>query len=215
MRLPIQTRLIMPEDSLIDILEEYAEPHLLHGDIIFVSEKVVAITQGRVVDVRTIRPTGLARFLAKNVKNYRGTKNFRGFGHGTARAMQLLIEEVGIPKVLLAAFLSAITRPFGLKGVFYMIVGKRAKSIDVPMSYAIHEFAMSAKLPPLEPDNVAKRIKKEFGAEAVILDANYLGAFSLGKSSDKVSERFVELAFYDNPLGNDAEMTPFCIVRKL
>lgn len=214
-RLPVRTRLITAKDrDILPILEEYVHPYLKPGDILFVSEKALTVTQGRVIDMGAIKPTPLARLFARNVGNYYGSSEFRGFGHGTALAMQLFLEEAGYPRVLFAAAVSAITRPFGIKGLFYLICGKRAKSIDCPMSFLILEYAHSAKLAPDDPDAAARRIKKALGCETAILDANYRGAFSLGKSTRAISESFIGKLFRDNPLGQSDEMTPFAIVRK-
>lgn len=214
LRLPVRTPILNPNDDLMAALEKYAAPHLRSGDLLFVSEKVVTVTQGRIVNMNNIKPSWLARFLAKKVKNNYNTKDFRGFGHGTPMAMQLFIEEAGYPRVFLAAAVSAITRPFGIKGAFYLISGKLAKSVDCPMSFSILEYAHYAKRAPHDPDGVARRIKEKFGNETVILDANYLGAFSLGKSARNISEKFISDLFRDNPLGQSDEMTPFCIVRE-
>jgi hypothetical protein len=155
----------------------------------------------------------LARLLARNVHNYHGTVNFRGFGHGTPMAMQLFIEEAGLPRVMFAAMVAAVTRPFGIKGLFYRICGKRAKSIDCPVSFSILPFAHSAKLAPLDPSGFAQKVKVRYGCEVIVLDANYRGAFSLGKTTNKISERFIGQLFHDNPLGQSDELTPFCVVR--
>jgi hypothetical protein len=162
-----------------------------------------------------IKTTPLARFLARNVKNQYGKKDFHGFGHGTDMAMQLVLEEAGYPRVLFAAAISALTRPLGIHGLFYQICGERAKSIDCPMSFLILEYAHFAKLAPDDPSGAAMSIKKHLGHEAVILDANYRGAFSLGKSTRGIPEEFIQKLFADNPLGQSDEMTPFCIVRKI
>lgn len=214
LRLPIKTNLITEKDDMMLLLQKYVAPHLAEGDIIFISEKALTVTQGRIINMNDIKVSPLARLLARKVHNHYGTKDFKGFGHGTPMAMQLFIEEAGYPRVIFAAGVSAITRPFGIKGAFYWLCGKRAKSIDCPMSFSILEYAHYAKRAPLHPDKVAKDIKEKFGHEAVILDANYIGAFSLGKSTRKISEKFIQALFKDNPLGQSDEMTPFCIVRK-
>jgi hypothetical protein len=215
LRLPVRTRLITMRDTdLMPLLDEYVGPYLKPGDIIFISEKALTITQGRVIDISDIKPTRLARLLARNVGNYYGSSDFRGFGHGTSLAMQLFLEEAGYPRVLFAAAVSALTRPFGIRGMFYRICGKRAKSVDCPMSFLILEYAHAAKLAPHDSDGAARKVKKRFGCETVILDANYRGAFSLGKSTRAISESFIGKLFRDNPLGQSDEMTPFCIVRK-
>ncbi len=214
-RSPVRTRTITLHDTdLLSVLKEYVQPYLQPGDMLFISEKVLTVAQGRVVDMGTIKPTPLARFLARKVGNYYGSSEFHGFGHGTALAMQLFLEETGYPRILFAAAVSALTKPFGIRGMFYRICGKRAKSIDCPMSFLILEYAHSAKLAPNKPSAEARRFQEALGCETVILDANYRGAFSLGKSTGKISEEFIGKLFRDNPLGQSDEMTPFCIVRK-
>lgn len=214
LRLPIKTRLIGTKEILMDLLQEYVAPHLQSGDMLFVSEKIVCITQGRIIHRDAVQTSWLARFLSKRVRNHVGTPQFRGLGHGTAPAMQLLIEEAGYPRVLFAAAVAAITRPIGIKGAFYYLVGKRAKSIDFPMSWTLAPYTEYAKRAPLEPDKVAREIKEKFGAETVIVDANYRGAFSLGKSTSSISEKFIRELLRDNPAGQDSEMTPFFLIRK-
>ena len=213
-RLPIKTPLIQLGDELFELLVDYVEPHLRKGDTLFISEKVVCITQGRIIHRDAVKTSWLARLLAGNVRNHVGTPQFRGLGHGTAPAMQLLIEEAGYPRTLFAAAVSAITRPLGIRGAFYYIVGKQAKSIDCPMSWTIEEFKDYAKRAPADPDGVASKVKRRFGVETVIVDANYQGAFSLGKSTSAITEQFIEELLRDNPAGQDSEMTPFFIVRK-
>lgn len=214
LRLPIKTRLITEKDNLHSLLYEYVNPHLLSSDLIFISEKIVAITQNRMIKIRDIKPSFLARYLAKRVDNKRHTINFRGFGHGTSMGMELFIQEAGILRVLFAAGVAAITRPLGVKGLFYIICGKSAKSIDCPMSFTLYPYLNYAKLAPLNPMQVAIDMRDKFRSEVVIVDANYRGVFSLGKSSKNISEKFIQSVLRDNPAGQSEEMTPFFIIRK-
>lgn len=214
LRLPIRTPLITEKSDLLEVIKRFAGPYLEPGDVLCVSEKVVAVTQGRVINMNDVHPSKLARFLARRVHNNYGTKDFKGFGHGTPIAMQLLIEEAGYPRVLFAAAVAAVTRPLGIKGAFYYLCGKLAKSVDCPMSFSILEYAHYAKRAPEDPDGVAKTIRAALGCETVILDANYIGAFSLGKTTRGISEKFIGKLFADNPAGQSNEMTPFLIVRK-
>lgn len=214
-RLPVRTRVITMRDTdILALLDEYVKPYLKPDDMLFVSEKALTITQGRIVDMSTVKPTALARFLGSRVGNSYGSSDFHGFGHGTAIAMQAFIDEAGMIRVLFAALVGALTKPLGIKGMFYLVCGKQAKSIDCPMSFLILEYAHSVKLAPQDPSGAARRIKEKLGCETVILDANYRGAFSLGKSTSAISESFIGKLFSDNPLGQSDEMTPFCIVRK-
>jgi hypothetical protein len=214
LRLPVKTRLVAPGDGLIELLDEYVAPHLRAGDVLFVSEKIVCICQNRIVKTSMVETSWLARLLAKRVRNYAGTPQFRGLGHGTAPAMQLVIDEAGYPRVFFAAVVATLTRPLGIHGAFYWLIGKQAKSVDCPMSWTIEEYKDKAKRAPSDPDGVAKKIKARYGVETVIVDANYRGSFSLGRSSRAVSERFVREVLADNPAGQDSEMTPFLIIRK-
>ncbi len=212
LRLPIKTRQINPGDKLMDLLLEYAKPHLKKGDWLFISEKIVCICQNRMVRRDEVNTSWLARLLASKVRNYKGTPEFRGLGHGTAPAMQLVIDEAGYPRVLFAAAISALTRHF-IPGAFYYLIGKQAKSVDCPMSWTIEPYMHYAKRAPLHPNKVAQEIKEKLGAEVVIVDANYRGAFSLGKTLS-MSDVFIQKLLHDNPAGQDSEMTPFFIVRK-
>ena len=214
LRFPIKTDVVTERDDLVALLEKYAHPVMEPGDVLFISEKVVALTQGRIVPIADIKPSWLARLLARKVHNHYGTPDFRGFGHGTPMAMQVFIEEAGYPRVILAAAVSAVTRPLGIKGLFYIISGKMAKSVDCPMSFLIQPYNMYAKRAPKDPDGVARTLKKKFGNDVVVVDANYQGVYSLGKSDKSLTEKFIYEVFRDNPAGQGDEMTPFFVVRK-
>lgn len=214
LRIPIKTRLITSDDNLVELIDEYVAPHLKPGDFLFVSEKIVCITQNRMIPIKEVETSWLARLLSRQVRNYAGTPKFRGLGHGTAPAMQLLIEEAGVPRVLFATAVAAVTRPLGIKGAFYYLCGKQAKSIDCPMSWTLAPYTEYAKQAPLEPQHVARKLRDRFHAETVIVDANYRGAFSLGKSTRTITEKFIRAVLQDNPAGQDSEMTPFLIIRK-
>jgi len=214
LRLPVKTRLIVEGDDIYALVKEYAQPHLQPGDILFISEKIVSLVQGRLVRIADVKTGFLARLLAGKVRNNVGTPLFRGFGHGTAPAMQLLIDEAGYLRVLFAAAVSAVTRPLGIKGAFYYLIGKRAKSVDCPMSFVLEPYTQYAKLAPLDPDGVARKLREQTGNETVIVDANYLGVFSLGKSNRRITEKFIYEVLRDNPKGQNEEQTPFLIARK-
>ena len=215
LRLPIKTKLITNKDNLSLLLKEYVVPHLEPGDLIFISEKIVALVQNRIILIADVHASAFARFLSDHVDNHRNTKDFKGFGHGTPEGMQLFIDEAGYIRVFIAAVVAALTRPLGMKGLFYTISGTMAKSVDCPMSWDLEPYTKYAKRAPFHPTQVAQDIKKEFGHDTIIVDANYIGAFSLGSSNRAISERFIQEVLRDNPAGQGAEMTPFFIIRKV
>jgi hypothetical protein len=177
--------------------------------LIAVSERMVAITQGRSYPIREIRPSRLARFLERFV-----TRPGYGIGLGSAETMELAIREVGAPRILLAAAASAVTRPFGLHGVFYRVAGPQAKAIDGPTSYTIPPYNQAATLGPRNPDDAARTLAAAVGAPVAVIDANDAGCAVLG-ASPGVDRRFVERLFADNPLGQAREQTPICVVREV
>jgi len=209
-RLPIKTHVITKDDNIAEITERYAKPYLIDGDILFISERIVAISQGRAFPIKDIVPSALAKFLVKFVH-----KSPYGIGLGSPWTMELAIKEAGVLRILFAAFVSAITKPFGMKGVFYKVVGKNINAIDGPCSYTLPPYNEYAKLGPAEPFKVATDLKSLLRHDIVIIDANDLGVAVLGKSSNDISDNFCKNVFKDNPLGQSAEQTPLCIVRKI
>jgi hypothetical protein len=177
--------------------------------LVAVSERMVAITQGRSFPMTEIRPGPLAKLLVRFV-----TRPGYGIGLGTPQTMQLAIDEVGIPRILLAAFLSAVTKPFGVHGVFYRVAGPQAAAIDGPTSYTIPPYNQAATLGPTDPNGAARRLAAALGVPVAVIDANDAGCNVLGISPG-VDRRFVSNIFADNPLGQAREQTPICIVRRV
>ncbi|MBU0647019.1 MAG: coenzyme F420-0:L-glutamate ligase [Patescibacteria group bacterium] len=209
-RLPIKTHIITKDDEIIDVVKKYATPFLLKNDILFISERIVAISQGRAWPIKDIKPSFFAKFLVKFVH-----KSPYGIGLGSPWTMELAIREAGVLRIIVGALISAITKPFGIKGVFYRIVGKNINAIDGPCDYTLPPYNEYAKLGPANPEKVAKLLCKEINCDVVIIDANDLGVAILGKSNKDIPDDFCKNVFKDNPLGQSTEQTPLCIVRKV
>ena len=128
-RIPIRTRVVMPGDDLDAFIREYATDVVAPGDIFFVTEKIVAITQGRSYLVEDIKPRRLALFLSKFV-----VRTPYGIGLGMPETMEMALRECGTIRILFAAAVSAVTKLFGRKGDFYRIAGDKARAIDGPTS---------------------------------------------------------------------------------
>ena len=209
-RLPIKTHVVTKDDTMSDIVKRYAKPHLVDGDLLFISERIVAISQGRAFPITDIKPSLLAKLLVTFVH-----KSPYGIGLGSPWTMELAIREAGAARILLGAFAAALTKPFGIRGVFYRVVGKNINAIDGPCDYTLPPYNTYAKLGPAEPEKVARNLSAELHYDIVIIDANDLGVAVLGKSSTDISDAFCKEVFKDNPLGQSAEQTPLCIVRKV
>jgi len=208
-RHPVRTHLVTAADDAAVVVQRYVVDRADGARLVAISERMVAITQGRSYPMDTIRPARLARFLVRYV-----TRPGYGIGLGTAETMQLAIDEVGAPRILLAAAASALTKPFGVHGVFYRVAGRQAAAIDGPTSYTIPPYNASATLGPRNPDAAARRIAAALGVPVAIIDANDAGCAVLG-ASPGVDRRFVQRLFADNPLGQAREQTPICVVREV
>ena len=208
-RHPVRTHLVTADDVAADVVERYVGA--LAGDVrlVAVSERMVAITQGRSYPIKDIRPGRLARTLERFV-----TRPGYGIGLGSAETMELAIREVGAPRILLAAAASAVTKPFGVHGVFYRVAGPQAKAIDGPTGYTIPPYNQAATLGPRDPDGAARVIAASIGVPVAVIDANDAGCAVLG-ASPGADRRFVERLFADNPLGQAREQTPICVVREV
>ena len=208
-RHPVRTHLVTAADDAAEVVRRYAGELPDDVRLVAVSERMVAITQGRSYPMDQIHPGRLARLLVRFV-----TRPGYGIGLGTAQTMQLAIDEVGAPRILFAAAASALTKPFGLHGVFYRLAGRQAAAIDGPTSYTIPPYNQAATLGPREPDAAARTIAAAVGAPVAIIDANDAGCAVLG-ASPGVDRRFVQRLFADNPLGQAREQTPVCVVREV
>ena len=89
-RLPIRTHIVKSGDNIVGVLKQYAGPYLQSGDIVFISERIVAISQGRAYPIKDIKPSWLARLLVKFVH-----KSPYGIGLGSPWPMELAIREAG------------------------------------------------------------------------------------------------------------------------
>ena len=208
-RHPVRTHLVTGDDDAVEVVRRYVGELGDDVRLVAVSERMVAITQGRSYPITEIRPGRLARLLERFV-----TRPGYGIGLGSAETMELAIREVGAPRILLAAAASAVTKPFGVHGVFYRVAGPQAKAIDGPTSYTIPPYNMAATLGPRDPDGAARGLAAALGAPVAIIDANDAGCAVLG-ASPGVDRRFVQRLFADNPLGQAREQTPVAIVREV
>src|SRR5659263_57368 len=128
--------------------------------------------------------------------------------------MEFALREAGAPRIFAAAFASAITKPFGKKGVFYRVAGPKVAAIDGPTDGTIPPYNRCVTLGPSDPEKSAATISAALGGQAVaIIDANDLGVNILGASG--VEPALVEQAFSDNPLGQGEEQTPMAVLRRV
>lgn len=209
-RIPLKTRVVVEGDDLDAFVTEYAAESVRAGDILFVTEKIVAITQGRSYPVDSIRPRRLAVFLSRYV-----TRTPYGIGLGMPETMEMALRECGTPRILFAAAVSAVTKAFGRKGDFYRIAGDKARAIDGPTAGTIPPYNEAVVLGPEDPDGVARHLQSllRAGVEVAVVDINDLGGNILGSTLGRAGDDRLVRILRDNPLGQGHQSTPLGIVR--
>ncbi|MBO3662504.1 coenzyme F420-0:L-glutamate ligase [Microbacterium stercoris] len=209
-RIPLRTRVVMPDDSLDEVITTYAKDAVQPGDLLFVTEKIVAITQGRSYLLTDIRVRPLARFLSKYV-----VKTPYGIGLGMPETMEMALRECGTPRILFAAAVAAVTKAFGRRGDFYRIAGDKARAIDGPTSGTIPPYNKAVVLGPEKPREVARHLQQLLGGgvDVAVVDINDIGGNILGSTLDKAGEKRLVRILSDNPLGQGHQSTPLGIVR--
>ena len=204
----IKTKTVTNEDKLADIIDTYARPYLKRGDVLFLSEKMVACSQGRAIPLAAIKPSLAARFLSRFV-----SRSKAGIGLAMPETMQCAIDECGLPRILAAAAVGALGKVFGRKGWFYHVAGTRAAGIDGPCNNTIPPYNQCVVLTPLASDRTAANISKSLdNVTVLVVDINDLGANILGSSTSHEQEKIISL-LRQNPLGQSRESTPMGILR--
>ncbi len=209
-RIPIKTHVIMKDDVLTDVIKKYTSELISENDILFISEKIVAITQGRAFPMTDIKPRKLAVFLSSKV-----TKTKAGIGLGIPETMEMAIRECGTMRILLAAAVSAISKLLGRKGDFYRVAGYKASAIDGPTPNTIPPYNEYVVLAPDKPNEVAMSISKITNCKVAVVDINDLGGNILGISHNDMNREKLVQILSDNPLGQCSESTPLGIIRKV
>lgn len=211
-RIPLKTRVLMLGDALDPFITEYAAGSVRRGDWLFVTEKIVAISQGRSYPMGEISARPLAHTLSKYV-----TKTSHGIGLGIPETMEFALREVGTPRILFAAAVAAVTKKLGRKGDFYRIAGPKARGIDGPTSHTIPPYNTHVVLVPERPRAVAAHLKGLLGGvpEVLVVDINDFGGNILGSTLSREDERLAVRILKDNPLGQKQESTPLGIIREV
>lgn len=209
-RLAIKTHVITEKDNIVDVAVKYAKEHLIEGDVLFITEKIVGCTQGRAIPLSEIHPRRLAVILSGFV-----LKTPYGIGLAMPETMEMALRECGTMRILFAAGVSAIGKLMGKRGWFYKVAGDRARSIDGPCDCTLPPYNECVSLAPLDADEVADRVSDAVGCETLIVDINDLGGNILGASDRSKDMSLYVKVLRDNPLGQSSQQTPMGIIRKV
>jgi len=209
-RYPIKTHFIGVSDNLESIISQYALPQAQKGDIIVLCQKIVSLTQKRVIYRKDLEVGFWAKFLSKFAK-----KTPYGFSVGNPLKMQVAINLAGLAKILFAGAIGVISKLFGISGTFYKVAGHQINQIDGFYGEAFPQYAEIGLLGPLNCDLLCNQLKDKYGFSFAIVDVNDLGGNILGKSTDlKGKEKLLLGVLRDNPAGQSDEQTPILILKQ-
>lgn len=209
-RYAIQTHFVQVGESQTELVEKYVRPLYRDGDMLSFGAKVMCMCVKSVKTRDEVKPGWWANHLWR----FAGI-NHTGVGMHEPYKLQLVIDMCGLPRVLLAAGLSAITKLFGVHGVFYRVCGKGVGGIDG--FYTRSSFDLYHEMALINPDNpveLCNRLTMETGIPVVLMDANDLQRDQLGKSDGfPLTDEQIQDAMADNPSGQGDELTPLILIR--
>jgi hypothetical protein len=215
LRLPIHTRWLDDYDDLALVLKENLRRALAQpGDTVAISEKVAILLTGQAVDISTVRPGRLARFLAARVHPRTDSK-----GLAVPEKMESVIREVGYGRIIAATISTAIARPFGMHGTFYRVAGSVARDVDrgrPPYEHVLFppmDTKFAQRLCAELERRLSADLERELAIGVSIVDLNDYGGSIRAVSPRSLPAETLAAVLHDNPLGQRLTSTPFILVR--
>lgn len=209
-RYAIQTHFVQRRESQAELVRRYVLPLYQKGDVLAFGAKVMAMCTDSVKTKDDVHPGLFARTAAR----FAGI-NSTGVGMHEPYKLQLVVDMCGLPRVLLASFVSAVTRPFGVKGLFYKICGHGVAGIDgFYFRSSFDVYKEMALINPEHPQELCDALTAETGVPTVLMDANDIDQNQLGKALDfPLTDDQIQDALRDNPFGQGDELTPLILIR--
>lgn len=201
---PVRTPLVHPGDDLVELVRRAVEGIARPGDVLAISETAVAIAQGQAVPAEYVRPSKVAYFLSQRAGAL-ATVN-------QPESLQIVIDQVGVWKVLYASVMHVLGRFAGRRGMFYEIMGEAITAID-GYTGTLPPFERTIVFAPQNPDAFSQSVFERTGIACTVVDANDLEKAKVLGASAKVNRRNVEFALLSNPHGNGDEQTPIVVLK--
>ena len=209
-RFAIQTHFVEVGESQVELIEKYVRPLYQEGDMVSFGAKVMAMCTNNVKTREQVKPG----FWANLLWRFAGI-NHTGDGMHEPYKLQLVIDMCGLPRVLLAVVCSAVTKLFGIKGVFYKVCGQGVGGIDgFYFRSSFERYKELALINPPNPVELCNELEKATGIPVVLMDANDIEQNQLGKCDNfPLTDDEIQDAMQDNPSGQGDELTPLILIR--
>lgn len=205
-RILVKTPWFTEPTDLAEVLKAGLGDLLKDGGTAFICEKLAVVGTGRTVDASTVKVGRFARFASKFV---------RPIGVDLAQQiperMQFVIDRIGWPRTILACAAAAVTRPFGVRGAFFVIAGREARDLD-----GMHAPYWNTLLPPLRPreaKQIVTEVSSKLGAPVAVVDINDRGGHIRAVSEGGMAPDDILAILNDNPMGHTDQSTPIGLLR--
>ncbi|HET9096307.1 MAG TPA: coenzyme F420-0:L-glutamate ligase [Candidatus Baltobacteraceae bacterium] len=202
--IPVRTPLVHPGDDLIVLVQRAVQGIARPGDVLAISETAVAIAQGQAVPAEYVRPSKIAYALSRRAGAL-ATVN-------QPESLQIVIDQVGVWKVLYASAMHVVGRIIGRRGLFYEIMGEAITAID-GYTGTLPPFERTIVFAPQNPDAFSQSVYERTGVACTVVDANDLEKAKVLGASTGVQRANVERALLSNPHGNGDEQTPIVVLK--
>lgn len=200
----------MPGEDFVEIAYKYCKDIVQPGDVIIISQKALAISQGRIRAIDEVEPRPLAEFLSRQLTDLRYSQ-----GVGSPELLEVAMQEVGFARVALAGAVQSVTRVLGRSGDFAEVAGNQVglmRDFD-PSLPAPHDRYVF--LAPNDPEGVVERLGRRVGVQVCVAAANDLGEVQVVAHTAGVDKKLVQQQLLDNPFGQGGNLTPVGLIRKV
>ena len=203
--IPVSTRILTPNDDIVDVIEKYTKNRIGPDDVVTVAESVVAITQGNIIRPDEMQISLLARFCCRFIPDYGSL--------ATPHGMQALMRKEGEWRVAFALFAGFLGKVIGQRGLFYKWGGRQAALID-DVTGTMPPFDKCVVYGPENPEQVCQALKDRLGCfGAMIADVNDLKRSRIVGATPGMNAQLASDLLIDNPFGNASEKRPICILK--
>ena len=203
--LPIKTSLLSAFDEPVETVINYCQNLVKEDDILVIGESPLAIMQGRYENYLNIEYDIFAKFLCYF---FHPTSSL-----ATACGMQILINKVGITRIIISLIFGYLFKLVGIKGIFYRLTNPESSLID-DISGTVIPYDKTIVLGPNNTKLFCEKVSKALKIDIAVADVNDLGGVKILASSNKSIIKLLKIALKKNPAGNADEKTPIVIVRK-
>ncbi len=201
----VKTEILGIFDEPVKTISDYCKDIVKKGDFLIIGETPLAIMQGRYIDPINIKYSIYSKLLCYF---FHPTSSL-----ATACGMQILINKIGITRIIYALTIGIIFKFIGIKGIFYRLTGKESALID-DISGTTFPYDKSIVMGPINTKRFCDDVSKILGVDVAIADVNDLGKVKILETSNKLNLKILERNLTTNPAGNDDQKTPIVIIRK-